>query len=274
MESGVPRRRAHVSLTRRLRSAGLLLLVLTTLSFPSRTGPAGASQGQRYPFDPRYPRVACLSDKPKTPLPTPTVPANTAALLAMAHGHFYSSYTCSWGYLVVLTPGSDALARRIRARFGPAVQVFIGPDPSKPAWGCWPFLKATTPPRGLRLSLHLDSAVVRAGSDFGGSLTIANRGPGVFAMDTGQPLVVEVVRRGTTQVVGTYTGAIAGTGYGPRINAGQSSRVEIVGGTSRCDGSAAPLAAGKYQVVAQVMDETGLPPRYLTPPVPITVTRT
>jgi hypothetical protein len=196
-----------------------------------------------------------------------------AALLAMTHGHFNASYTCSWGYLVVLTPGSEALADQIRARFGPAVQVFIGPDPAKPTLGCWPFLKSTKTPRGLQLSLHLDSAMVRAGGDFEGYLTISKHGPGNFVMDTGQPLVVQVVRPGTMQVLGTYTGGIAGTGYAQRISAGQSYRVNIVGGTSRCDGSGSFLPAGKYQVIAQVMDETGVPPRYLTPPVPITVTR-
>jgi hypothetical protein len=260
-------------LNRRPLLAGLLLLVTTALSLVSGALQAGASQSPRFPFDLRYPQVACLSHKPQTTSATPTIPANAAELLAMAHGHFYASYTCSWGYLVVLTPGSEALADQIRARFGPAVQVFIGPDPSKPTWSCWPFLKSTKTPRGLQLSLHLNSATVRAGSDFGGNLTVGNQRPGSFVMDTGQPLVVEVVRPGTTQVVGTYSGSIAGTGYAPRISTGESYRVNIVGGTSRCDGSASVLPAGKYQVIAQVMDETGVPPRYLTPPVPITVTR-
>jgi hypothetical protein len=258
-------------LERRRLLAGLLLLA-AAVSVLTGPLPAGASQRQRYPFDPRYPQAACISHRPHTPLPPSAVPVNAAALLVMARGHFYASYTCSWGYLVVLTPGSEVLADQIRARFGPAVQVFIGPDPSKPTWSCWPFLQSTKTPRGLRLSLHLNSATVRAGSDFGGVLTISNRRPGSFVMDTGQPLVVAVVRRGTTQVLGTYTGAIVGTGYAPRISTGESYRVNVVGGTSRCDGSASLLRAGKYQVIAQVMDETGVPPRYLTPAVPITVT--
>ena len=110
---------------------------------------AGAAQVQRYPFDPRYSHVACSDEKPQAALPKSTNPPSVVPLLAAAGSHFLSSITCTWGYLVVLKPGSEALAAQIRARFGPAVRVFIGPDPAKPTWNCWPFLKSTQPPRGL-----------------------------------------------------------------------------------------------------------------------------
>lgn len=232
---------------------------------------AGAAQVQRYPFDPRYSHVACSDEKPQAALPKSTNPPSVVPLLAAAGSHFLSSITCTWGYLVVLKPGSEALAAQIRARFGPAVRVFIGPDPAKPTWNCWPFLKSTQPPRGLEFSLHLDSTKVPSGGHFGGHLTITNRSATPFLMDTGQPLLVAVVRAGTKQIVAGYTGGVAGTGYSTRIANGQSYQVDILGGTSRCDGSAASLRPGKYQLIAEVMDETGVPPRYLTPPVPITV---
>lgn len=264
------------STRRAARWAGLVLVAILVASLWATVAPAGAAQAakaQRYPFNPRYSQVACAEERPRAALSKPTTPPGVASLLAAARGHFVSSVTCSWGYLVVLTPGSEALASQIRARFGSAVKVFIGPDPTKPTWRCWPFLKSTKAPRGLGLSLHLDSARVRSGDNFGGHLTISNRGAGTFLMDTGQPLTVEVVHWGTKQVVAGYTGAIAGTGYGSRIAPGQSYQVDILGGTSRCDGSGASLSAGRYQVIAQVMDETGAPPRYLTPPVPLTVTK-
>jgi hypothetical protein len=165
------------------------------------------------------------------------------------------------------------VADQIRARFGPSVRVFIGPDPAKPTWNCWPFLKSTQPPRGLDLSLHLSSERVQPGSHFEGHLTITNRSATPFLMDTGQPLLVEVVRRGTKQIVAGYTGVVAGTGYATRIADGQSYQVDVLGGTKRCDGSGTALRPGRYQVIAQVMDETGAPPRFLTPPVPMTVTK-
>lgn len=231
---------------------------------------AGASQ--KYPFDPRYPSVACQEFKPKTvsSLPPPT-PTDTNAFLSMVHGHFVSSSTCSWGYLVVLTPGSEALAQQIRERFGNTVQVFIGAFPSVRTWNCWPPLPSTSTPPGLKLSLHLDAKSVQVGDNFRGSLTISYKGTGSFLMDTGQPLVVDVVRRGTLRVVGTYTGGISGTGYGERLTSGQSYRVDVLGGTSQCDGSTSAISAGEYQVIAQVMDETGKTPRYLAPPVSLTV---
>ena len=245
--------------------------VLVALAGPGRA--TGATQTNRYPFDQRYPEVACAAARPPTPLPPPRVSLDFGPLLAATRGHFLSSTTCSWGYLVFLTPGSEALAARLRARFGPGVQVFIGPDPTKPIWNCWPFLPSTSAPPGLDLSLHLDTGSVQRGGNFGGHLTISDHdGPRTFSMDTGQPLVVDVVRWGTKQVVGTYTGGLAGTGYARRIVPGQSYQVDVLGGTSRCDGSDSSLPAGRYQVIAQVMDERGVTPRYLTPPVPLTVT--
>lgn len=238
-----------------------------------RPAAAGAAQVQRYPFDPRYSHVACTAEKPRGVLPGSINPASAGPLLAAAGSDFLSSITCSWGYLVLLKPGSEALAAQIRSRFGPSVKVFIGPDPTKPSWNCWPFLRSTRPPHGLHLSVHLDATKISSGSNFAGHLTITNRSAAPFRMDTGQPLLVETVRRGSKQIVAGYTDAVAGTGYSSAIADGQSYQVDILGGTSRCDGSGTSLRPGKYQVIAQVMDETGAPPRYLTSPVSLTVTK-
>jgi len=264
-----------VSLARRSSAAfalGILLISTLWTIGVERPTAAGAAHVQRYPFDPRYSQVACSDERPRPVPPGSINPPSVGALLAAAGNHFFSSITCRWGYLVVLKPGSEAVAAQIRSQFGRRVKVFIGPDPAKSNWSCWPFLKSTQPPRGLDLSLRLDSLRVQSGSHFEGKLTITNRSATPFVMDTGQPLLVEVVRRGTTQIVAGYTGGVAGTGYSTRIADGQSYQVDILGGTSRCDGSGTSLQPGKYQVIAQVMDETGAPPRYLTPPVPITVT--
>jgi hypothetical protein len=138
----------------------------------------------------RYSQVACATEKPRTRLPASTNPPSVVPVLAAAGSHFLSSITCTWGYLIVLRPGSEAVAAQIGARFGPAVKVFIGPDPTKPTWNCWPFLKSTQPPRGLDLSLHLDSWKVQPGGHFGGHLTITNRNATPFVMETGRPLLV------------------------------------------------------------------------------------
>lgn len=71
-----------------------------------------------------------------------------------------------------------------------------------------------------------------------------------------------------------YSGGIAGTGYGVPLDPGQSHHVSVIGGTARCDGGiGSALPAGRYQLLAVVMDETGTLPRYLTPPVNFTITR-
>jgi hypothetical protein len=90
-----------------------------------------------------------------------------------------------------------------------------------------------------------------------------------------------ITRPGTRRVVGTYSGAIGGTGFAPLLNPGESQTVGIVGGTARCDGGiGSALPPGRYYAVAEVSGAGGNGPdgpgsmssrAYFTPFVPIQI---
>ena len=195
-------------------------------------------------------------------------------------GNLLSLATCPGGpVLVGLAPGQEPLAHRLWVRYGKDVVINVGltnygghPGRS-PRCGV---LKAPSPlPTGLHVSLHLDSQAIRSGATFSGHVAIHESGPAGFNMDTGQPLQAVVVRPATRQVVGVFTGAIGGTGYGHLLGPGQSESINLVGGTARCDGQlGSALPPGKYQAIVQVAPEVSPhSPAYLTPPVALRVIR-
>jgi hypothetical protein len=256
-----------------------VILGLTLLIESAGAPTVGAAVG--YPQIPSSPSRSggCIGLRTPSTLPTSAVPTTRAAVEELAGKHLQSLGTCPQGIvLLALTPGSEALARRIQARYGPAVKISVGLTDwdGKPGRSprCGPLPPTTAVPPGLAVSLRLTSRTVRSGSNFAGSVVVRNKGTGSFEMDTGQPMQAVVVRTGTRRVVGVYSGGIAGTGYGPRIEPGHSYRVNVFGGTARCDGGyGSALPAGRYQVVTLVMDESGKAPRFATPPVSLTVTQ-
>ena len=138
-----------------------------------------------------------------------------------------------------------------------------------------PSLGSTTaPPKGVRLSIDLKTTSVESGSNFKGYLRATNRGSTAFMVpDVGKPALMYVVRYGKKQAVGMFNGGIAGVAAGGDLASGRTFRVRALGGTTRCDGSFSPLPPGRYQVLALISDvATGSAPRYLTRPVPLTVT--
>jgi hypothetical protein len=261
-----------------VRKARLTFVVLAVaLGFLAQALPASA---QSYPPLPT-PKVAvptCLSATTGSTLPQAEVQSTAAAIRVTAGSHFQGIAPCSSGRIIVwLTPGSEGLAKQVQAKYGPAVTISVGLTTWKGHAGrsprCGSLPSWTAPPRGLSLSLHLKADTVRSGDVATGNVEITNRGTAPFFMDTGQPLQAVIVRPGSHQIVGAYTGGIAGTGYGMRLTKGQHENVPTFVGTARCDGGlGSALPPGKYQAVVLVMDETGKGPRYLTPPTALTVT--
>jgi hypothetical protein len=177
-----------------------------------------------------------------------------------------------------LPPGQEVLADQIHSRFGNEVSISVGltnycgmPGRS-PVCSSMP--TATPLPSGLVLTLTLARPTVRSG-DFGtAALVVINLGPGVFQMDTGEPLVAQLVKPGTRRVVGTLGIPTVGTGYGVPLDLGQSYTIPVLFGTARCDGgigSATP--PGHYAVLVYINREGGAGPFYYAPPVLLIVTR-
>ena len=200
----------------------------------------------------------------------------------MTGSHLRGIGPCASGQITLsLTPGSEKLAEQVRSAYGRAVLISIGltvwdghagRSPhcgSLPAW--------SRAPNGLTFSLQLSSHRVQAGATSTGRLIARDHSNVPFEMDTGSVLEGVVVRSGTDDVVGVYSGAIAGTGFTLRTASGGKNpsgmAPTVLIGTARCDGGVgSALSPGKYQAVVLVMDETRRAPRYLTPAVSLVVT--
>ena len=179
---------------------------------------------------------------------------------------------------VGLMAGREVLAAQIAMMFGPKVSITVGLTSYCGGPGRSPVCSSVPVgdplPSGLNLKLNVEERTIKTG-DFGNAtLVVSESGPGTFQMDTGQPLVAQLVRPGTRHVVGTYDAGVAGTGYGPRLEPGQVERIPIVFGTARCDGGVgSAVPAGRYDIVVYMHHETPGPgPVYYAPAVPVVVT--
>lgn len=264
----------------------MLLLALTVgaMTCASSAGAARSGTNETLPSN-EYP-TPCLASSTTSIAAVP--PAQVAdvenAIRTLAGARFEGIGQCAHGLLfLMLTPGSEAMAARIRARFGPSVQIAVGFTVWDGKPGRSPSCRAlpadAKPQRDITAALHLDATTVASGANLEGHVVFRNVGTSPARVLTVQPIGVDLVRPGTHQVVGAYAGAIAGTGFGPLLAPGRTQTVEIVGGTARCDGgigSATP--PGRYDAVGLVSgpDVTGKPPpgNTLTNLVPVRVVRT
>jgi hypothetical protein len=223
------------------------------------------------------------------PVPSGQIQAIEKEVAAFAGKHLIGVGQCAHGLLVVmLTPGSEALAQKVRAEFGPSVQIMVGwtvwnGHPGRSAT-CGTLAAPTSTPAGYSAVLHLRSRVIKIGADLTGHVafhdTSATQNIRVL---TESPIEVVVTKPGTRRVVGVFTGAIAGTAAAPLLVPGQSQNIAVVGGTGRCDGGiGSALPPGRYDAVAEVSGvaidgQNGPggqpPPTYFTPFVPIQVVR-
>ena len=178
---------------------------------------------------------------------------------------------------VGLMAGREALAAQIAKMFGPKVSItvgltsFCGGPGRSPVCSSMPV--GDPLPSGLDLNLVVEHRTIKTGDVGNATLVVSNGGPGVFQMDTGQPLVAQLVRPGSRHVVGTFDIGIGGTGYGPRLEAGQVERIPVVFGTARCDGGiGSAMPTGHYDVVVYMHSEEGGGPVFYAPAVPVVVT--
>ncbi len=223
------------------------------------------------------------------PVPTGQIQPIEKEVAAFAGKRLIGVGQCAQGHLVVmLTPGSEALAQKVRADFGPSVQIMVGwtvwnGHPGRSAT-CGILAAPTATPAGYSSVLQLRSRVIKIGANLTGHVafrdTSTTRSVRVL---TESPIEVVITNPGTRRVVGIFTGAIAGTAAAPMLLPGQSQNVAVVGGTGRCDGGiGSALPPGRYDAVAEVSGVAidgpdgpgGRPsPTYFTPFVPIQVVR-
>lgn len=266
------------------RIAQTILAMLITIGIATSGDPPSAAAAN-YPPVPSSVEAAlptCLYPMTTATIPGARLGATLAGIKALAGSHLQGIGPCGQARVAVtLTAGSEAVARQIRARYGRAVLISVGLT----AWNgrigrsprCGPLPRWSRPPQGVVFSLHLPSPRVRTGQGLTGFLSVSNYGRTPFTMDTGSTLEAVVVKSGTHEVVGVYSGGVAGTAYSLSAEVGEATSSKfapsVLIGTARCDGGiGSALPPGRYQAAVLVMDETGAAPRYLTPPVVLTVT--
>lgn len=261
----------------------LLGLAAGAVTFVSTADAASRGSGQS--LAPGEFPTPCLSSTATSiaPVAAAQVPVVENAVRALVGARFEGIGQCAHGLLfLTLTPGSEATAQRVRARFGPSVQIMVGLTvwDGKPGRSprCPALPAGARPQRDITATLHLDASTVAGGANLEGHIVFRDVGTSPVRVLTVQPISVELVEPGTRRVVGTYAGAIAGTGYAPLLAPGRTQTVAIVGGTARCDGGVGSTAPpGRYDAVGLVSGPgvTGAPPpgTTLTNLVPVRIVR-
>lgn len=275
------------NLRRTAAATGVLALVGTAMTCSQTAAVSSVS----------YPPITSTVPFPSACTSATSIPEVSAAqvstieerIRAFVGTHTYGLGQCGHGLLVLtLAPGSEAFAKKVRAKFGPSVQIMVGftvwnGNPGRSPT-CGALGAPTSAPAGYSSVLHLRSRVIKVGGDLKGHVTFRSTSTLNVRVLTDQPIEVVVTKPGARRVVGVVTGFFVGTAYAPSLAPGQSQNVAIVGGTGRCDGGVgSALPPGRYDAVAEVSGVAidgpeggpgGQPtPTYFTPFVPIQIVR-
>ncbi len=187
---------------------------------------------------------------------------------------------------VTVTADGEAFAADLIAAYGAAVEVQVGllpyPMPAELAAStevvaaCAADIAGPTGMDGLVAEPSLGSGAVVAGEATEGRVVFTNTGTSDVSFETGDPLVGVVVLPGTTEVVGTYSGNIAGVGAGGVLAPGETLEVALLVGTASCiPANGYVLPPGEYEVIAvAVVDYLQQPAatRLVSLPATLTVT--
>ncbi len=146
---------------------------------------------------------------------------------------------------------AELVARELHERYGDALVITVGamPFPLRAFNCCPPKPEPTLTRDGLELRLVLDQASVPSGDGATGRLVVRNAGHEVVELETGEPTVgVALDRDG--QVVGVYSGAIAGVGRLLKLGPGEEGSVSAIVGTASCSSRVGYLLPpGRYSAL-------------------------
>ncbi len=179
---------------------------------------------------------------------------------------------------VAFVATAEAVAAGWHRRYGDALRIHVGNLPYPPVTTpreTRAAPRSTTTLDGIELSVHLDASEVASGENIGGVVVLHNRGDLPALIESGQPLVGMVVRPGAGEVVGGFSGAVAGVGWSAELQPGDEASLRVVVGTASCRPDIGYLLPpGLYEAVVPLpihRDETGRVDIVLAPPVPVTL---
>lgn len=201
-----------------------------------------------------------------TTVPPPTLPNATLKEAFAAESAKRPDVFRAWGgsepFLVRLRADQEKYAAALNDKYGQSIRIRLGlfgyplnsgeilsPSP------CALLADTRTEESGLKASVTLSSAVINAGGDLRGTLTITNVGIEPVSFNGGEPRTGLIVRPGTTEVVGIYDGEIAGVGITATLAPGESKELEMLVGTASCDASVGfAVPPGDYEVITIAID--------------------
>jgi hypothetical protein len=219
------------------------------------------------------------------PVPSAQVQSLEQSVSELVGTHFQSIGQCGNSLLVLtLTAGSESVAQKVRAKFGPSVQIMVGLT----AWNghvgrsplCGALPARSTTSDGYTSTLQLKSNQVNPGTDLVGKVVFRAAANKSVRLTTNSPISVVVTALGTRRIVGVFAGGVAGTGWAPLLKPGQPQSVTVAGGTARCDGGVgSALPPGRYDAVGLVsgpgitgpIDQSGSASAHFTNVVPIRI---
>ena len=161
-------------------------------------------------------------------------------VVAMAGEYMQGAGSSSDTVGVSLRADGEAVAAEIAAKYGDLVTITVGalsyPDRTTGGFGVCNDLVPPPPtgPTALVATLQPIGSPVTSGHDFEAVVTVTNTGDDVVTFESGSPLTALVLKPGTEEVVGIYTGGISGVGVGAELGPGESIDIDVVGGTASC----------------------------------------
>ncbi len=178
---------------------------------------------------------------------------------------------------VGLAARAEVLAAEWHLRYGSALRIHVGNLPYPPTAARPPvdIPRSTTTLQGVELRVVFDPPEVASGEHIHGQLVLCNRSDKPAPIQSGQPLVGMVVRPATDEVLGCFSGAIAGTGWSAILAAGDQASLRVIVGTASCRVEHGyVLPPGEYEAVVPLRlhgPEEGRVDIVVPPRVPITL---
>jgi hypothetical protein len=153
-----------------------------------------------------------------------------------------------------LSAAGAAVARELHEEFGELLTISVGNRAYPPDGNEVPASSAPVATRrfpGLLVTAHLEKNRIRSGAGWSGEVELRNDGTALIAFETDQPVIGSVIDA-SGNVVGSFSGVIAGTGWRIQLSPGDAQRIRFLGGTGGGSGERYSTEPGEYSAVVVI----------------------